>query len=150
MVLTIRAMTGGEGYAQRHLQQSDYYDQNRTVEGRWHGRGAELLGLKGEVTSEDFDAVRQGLDPQTGEFLRQRHGADRFASNGEEQSKARSHCFWRESSTNKLFCHSSYSLSSAPLSVIDLAPSPRSGICLDVEGIQPRAATPLIPNFEQR
>jgi len=89
-VLTIRAMTGGEGYAQRHLQQSDYYDQNRTVEGRWHGRGAELLGLKGEVTSEDFEAVRQGLDPQTGEFLRQRHGADRIASNGEEQSKARS------------------------------------------------------------
>ena len=34
--------------------------------------------------------MRQGLDPQTGEFLRQRHGADRFASNGEEQSKARS------------------------------------------------------------
>ena len=83
-------MTGGEGYAQRHLQQSDYYDQNRTVEGTWHGRGAELLGLKGEVTSEDFEAVSQGLDPQTGEFLRQRHGADRIASNGEEQSKARS------------------------------------------------------------
>jgi len=83
-------MTGGEGYAQRHLQQSDYYDQNRTVEGKWHGRGAELLGLKGEVTSEDFEAVRQGLDAQTGEFLRQRHGADRIASNGEEQSKARS------------------------------------------------------------
>ena len=83
-------MTGGEGYAQRHLQQSDYYDQNRTVEGKWQGRGAELLGLKGEVTSEDFEAVRQGLDPQTGEFLRQRHGADRIASNGEEQSKARS------------------------------------------------------------
>src|SRR5450631_637654 len=83
-------MTGGEGYAQRHLQQSDYYDQNRAVEGQWHGRGAELLGLKGGVASEDFEAVRQGLDPQTGEFLRQRHGADRFASNGEEQSKARS------------------------------------------------------------
>ena len=83
-------MTSGEGYAQRHLRQSDYYDQNRTVEGRWCGRGAELLGLKGEVTSEDFEAVRQGLDPQTGEFLRQRHSADRIASNGAEQSKARS------------------------------------------------------------
>ena len=89
-MLTIRAMTGGEGYAQRHLQQSDYYDQNRTVEGKWHGRGTELVGLKGEVTSEDFEAVGQGLDAQTGEFLRQRHGADRIASNGEEQSKARS------------------------------------------------------------
>jgi len=83
-------MTGGEGYAKRHLQQSDYYEQNRTVEGQWHGRGAELLGLRGAVASEDFEAVRQGLDPQTGEFLRQRHGADRIASNGEEQSKARS------------------------------------------------------------
>ena len=30
-MLTIRAMTGGNGYAQRHLQQSDYYDQQRTV-----------------------------------------------------------------------------------------------------------------------
>ena len=89
-MLTIRAMTGGKGYSQRHLQQSDYYDQNRTVEGKWHGRGAELLGLKAEVTSEDFEAVRQGLDPRTGEFLRQRHGADRIASNGAEQSKARS------------------------------------------------------------
>jgi conjugative relaxase-like TrwC/TraI family protein len=89
-MLTIRAMTGGEGYAQRHLQQSDYYDENRTVEGQWHGRGAELLGLRGEVTSEDFEAVRQGLDPQTGEFLRQRHSADRIASDGVEQSKARS------------------------------------------------------------
>jgi len=89
-VLTIRAMTSGAGYAQRHLRQSDYYDQNRTVEGRWCGRVAELLGLAGEVTSEDFDAVRQGLDPRTGEFLRQRHSADRIASNGEEQSKARS------------------------------------------------------------
>jgi hypothetical protein len=39
-------MTGGEGYAQRHLQQSDYYDQNRTLEGRWLGRAAELLVSK--------------------------------------------------------------------------------------------------------
>ena len=83
-------MTGGEGYAQRHLQQSDYYDQNRNVEGHWQGRGAELLGLKGEVTSQDFEAVRQGLDPRTGEFLRQRNSADRIASDGAEQSKARS------------------------------------------------------------
>ncbi len=89
-MLTIRAMTSGEGYAQRHLQQSDYFDQNRTVEGQWHGRGAELLGLKGEVMSDDFEAVRQGLDPRTTEFLRQRHSADRIASDGVEQSKARS------------------------------------------------------------
>jgi len=83
-------MAGGEGYAQRHLHQSDYYDQKRTVEGQWHGRGAELLGLSGRVSSEDFESLRQGLDPETGEFLRQRQGSDRVSADGAEQSKARS------------------------------------------------------------
>jgi len=49
-VLTIRAMTGGAGYAQQHLQHSDYYDEQRRVRGEWQGRGAELLGLRGKVT----------------------------------------------------------------------------------------------------
>jgi conjugative relaxase-like TrwC/TraI family protein len=31
------------------------------------------------VQTEDFEAVRQGLAPRTGEFLRQRHSADRIA-----------------------------------------------------------------------
>jgi hypothetical protein len=34
-----------------------------SAEGRWCGRGAELLGLEAEVTSEDFEALRQGPDP---------------------------------------------------------------------------------------
>jgi hypothetical protein len=51
-MLTIRAMTGGAGYAQKHLEHSDYFDQNRTVQGEWLGRGAELLGLKGTVGLE--------------------------------------------------------------------------------------------------
>ena len=89
-MLTIRAMTGGAGYAQRHLEHSDYFDQNRTVQGEWHGRGAELLGLNGTVTHEQFEAVREGLHPETGEFLRPRHSADRIATNGEVESKARS------------------------------------------------------------
>ena len=64
-MLTIRAMTGGAGYAQRHLEHSDYYDEQHRVRGEWHGRGAELLGLKGEVTRDQFEAVRQGLHPET-------------------------------------------------------------------------------------
>ena len=72
------------------FNKSDYYDQNRTVEGQCLGRGAELLGLRGDVGSKDFEAVRQGFDPQAEEFLRQRHSADRIDSNGEEQSKAHS------------------------------------------------------------
>jgi conjugative relaxase-like TrwC/TraI family protein len=83
-------MTGGAGYAQRHLEHSDYYDEHRRVQGEWHGQGAELLGLRGEVTREQFEAVREGLHPETGEFLRPRHSADRIDANGSEQSKGRS------------------------------------------------------------
>ena len=83
-------MTGGAGYAQRHLEHSDYYDEQRRVQGEWHGRGAELLGLRGNVSREQFEAVREGLHPETGEFLRPRHSADRVNGNGYEQSKARS------------------------------------------------------------
>ena len=89
-MLTIRAMTGGAGYAQRHLEHSDYYDEHRRVQGEWNGHGAELLGLRGNVTREQFEAIREGCHPETGEFLRPRHGADRTNSDGSGQSKARS------------------------------------------------------------
>ena len=89
-MLTIRAMSGGVGYAARHLEHSDYYDEQRRIQGEWHGRAAELLGLRGEVTREQFEAIREGLHPETGEFLRQRHSADRIGEDGAEQSKARS------------------------------------------------------------
>jgi len=83
-------MTGGVGYAQRHLEHSDYYDEHRKVLGEWHGHGAQLLGLCDEITREQFEAVREGLHPDTGEFLRPRHSADRIAEDGSEQSKGRS------------------------------------------------------------
>jgi len=83
-------MTGGAGYAERHLEHSDYYDEHRRVQGEWHGQGAELLGLRGEVTREQFEAIREGLHPESGEFLRPRHSADRTYANGSEQSKGRS------------------------------------------------------------
>ena len=70
-------MTGGAGYAQRHLEHSDYYDEHRKVQGEWLGRGAELLGLRGTVTCEQFEAVREGLHPESGEFLRPRHSSER-------------------------------------------------------------------------
>ena len=83
-------MSGGVGYAQRHLEHSDYYDERRRVQGESHGRGAELLGLRGEVKQEHFEAIREGLNPETGEFLRPRHSADRIGVDGSEQSKGRS------------------------------------------------------------
>jgi conjugative relaxase-like TrwC/TraI family protein len=88
-MLTIRAMSNGQGYSARHLEHSDYYAEGERVIGQWQGRGAELLGLSGDVKSDQFEAVRQGIDPQTGEFLRQRQSADRVAADGTTQSHGR-------------------------------------------------------------
>src|SRR5436309_4796022 len=88
-MLTIRAMSDGKGYSSRHLEHSDYYAEGERVVGHWMGRGAELLGLGGEVKSDDFEALRQGLDPETGKFLRQRKSADRVASDGTTRSHGR-------------------------------------------------------------
>jgi conjugative relaxase-like TrwC/TraI family protein len=88
-MLTIRAMSNAQGYSARHLEHNDYYAEGVRVVGQWQGRGADLLGLSGEVTSAQFEAIRQGLDPQTGEFLRQRQSADRVAADGSTQSRGR-------------------------------------------------------------
>ncbi len=88
-MLTIRAMSDGAGYSARHLEHSDYYAEGERVRGQWQGRGAEMLGLAGEVQSEQFEGLRQGIDPQSGEFLRQRHSADRTAADGTTQSRGR-------------------------------------------------------------
>jgi conjugative relaxase-like TrwC/TraI family protein len=82
-------MADGKGYSARHLAHSDYYAEGEKVIGRWQGRGAEVLGLSGEVLTEDFEALRQGLDPGTNEFLRQRHSADRMNFAGEVESRGR-------------------------------------------------------------
>jgi conjugative relaxase-like TrwC/TraI family protein len=88
-MLTIKAMAGGETYAAHHLSNNDYYSVGETVTGQWVGRGAQLLKLEGAVTMDQFDAIRQSIDPSTGEFLRQRQGADRFNEEGKRTSTAR-------------------------------------------------------------
>ncbi len=88
-MLTIRAMSDGKGYSSRHLEHGDYYAEGERVLGCWQGRGAELLGLVGEIKPEDFESLREGLDPRTGEFLRQRKSADRVMPDGTIQSHGR-------------------------------------------------------------
>jgi conjugative relaxase-like TrwC/TraI family protein len=88
-VLTIRAMSDGKGYSSKHLEHNDYYAEGEHVVGHWQGKGAELLGLRDAVKFEDFEALRQGMDPTTGEFFRQRQSADRISINGAVQSRGR-------------------------------------------------------------
>ncbi len=82
-------MAGGENYARNHLSNNDYYAVGETVKGQWMGHGAELLGLQGEVTMEQFDAIRQGNDPKTGEYLRLRQNVDRYDKDGHRVAIAR-------------------------------------------------------------
>jgi len=82
-------MSDGAGYSSRHLEHNDYYAENERVVGHWFGRGAVMLGLDGAVNHEDFEALRQGVHPESGIFLRQRHSADRIAKDGSVQSRGR-------------------------------------------------------------
>ena len=88
-MLTIKAMTGGDTYAAHHLSNNDYYSAGETVQGQWVGRGAEMLGLKGEVDLNDFEAIRKGIHPETGQSLRPRQSADRHNAQGEQIATAR-------------------------------------------------------------
>ena len=60
---------GGGTYLKNHLAENDYYAEGEKVTGRWIGRGAELLGLEGDVNGDQFEALRENLHPETGERL---------------------------------------------------------------------------------
>ena len=89
-MLTIRAMSDGKGYSARHLEHNDYYAEGERVVGEWFGRGADMLGLDGAVTAEQFEAMRQGRDPRSREFLRARRSADRESADGSTIAQGRS------------------------------------------------------------
>jgi conjugative relaxase-like TrwC/TraI family protein len=61
-----------ESYFDEHLSQNDYYAAGEIRPGQWIGEGAERLGLKSEVTREQFHALCENHNPETGERLTQR------------------------------------------------------------------------------
>ncbi|MGD0253638.1 MAG: relaxase domain-containing protein, partial [Verrucomicrobiota bacterium] len=58
-----------ESYFDEHLSQNDYYAAGEIRPGQWIGMGAERLGLKSEVTREQFHALCENQNPETGELL---------------------------------------------------------------------------------
>jgi conjugative relaxase-like TrwC/TraI family protein len=70
-VTTLKGVGAGRYYTE-HLP--SYYLNGDEPPGRWWGRGADRLGLQGEMDSEAFLAVMAGLDPMTGRHLGRRFG----------------------------------------------------------------------------
>jgi conjugative relaxase-like TrwC/TraI family protein len=70
--------TEAKDYYTRQLAPSDYYTRDMAeMPGQWHGMGAELLGLKGEVRQKDFFALCDNQHPETGDNLTRNTQANR-------------------------------------------------------------------------
>ncbi|MGH7170120.1 MAG: MobF family relaxase, partial [Gemmataceae bacterium] len=69
MITMSKSAAAAQKYFSEHLGQSDYLSQDGARPGLWFGKGAERLGLKGEVAAQDFIALAGNRDPKTGERL---------------------------------------------------------------------------------
>ena len=58
--------------AKRYFRSSDYFVDGQERAGLWRGEGAKMLGLTGEITRAQWDAICDHLNPSTGEKLNQR------------------------------------------------------------------------------
>ena len=68
-MFTSAKIRNGSTYFANHLTANDYYAQGERVTGQWLGKGAEALGLSGEVRPEAFEALRANLRPDASERL---------------------------------------------------------------------------------
>ena len=71
-VVAQKNLGDAESYFDEHLSQNDYYAAGEIRPGQWIGVGAERLGLKREATREQFHALCENQNPETGERLTQR------------------------------------------------------------------------------
>jgi conjugative relaxase-like TrwC/TraI family protein len=60
-----------------HSERADYYAGSPEKPGIWHGKGAQLLGLKGVVLDSDFAALCDNQNPHTKQQLTKRQNKQR-------------------------------------------------------------------------
>lgn len=73
-MLSVSAMSGGQGAYYTGLAREDYYLEGGEPPGLWQGKGAQVLGLDGQVDKEIFAALFSGMD-QKGTALVQNAGS---------------------------------------------------------------------------
>lgn len=56
-------------YYKNEYKKGDYFSEEGSIAGVWAGKGAEKLGLKGQVKEKDFVNLAEGKDPRTEEQL---------------------------------------------------------------------------------
>jgi len=75
--------SAAKDYFAASLSQGDYYvrDGSGEVEivGHWHGKLSKQLGLDGNITQEQFNALADNVNPMTGEPLTARNTTNRIA-----------------------------------------------------------------------
>lgn len=74
----VKNATQAKDYYTQHLAPGDYYRKDAAeMKGLWHGRGAAMLHLSGEVAPDDFLKLCDNVNPATGEQLTARMKNDR-------------------------------------------------------------------------
>lgn len=72
-----KSAEGAVKYFDEGLSKSDYYAEKGEITGKWQGKFAERLGLSGEVTRDEFEALAYNKNPVTGEQLTARNSENR-------------------------------------------------------------------------
>ncbi len=78
-VIVNSSSAGAKSYYSQGLSKEDYYTKENSQEiiGLWGGKGATLLGLKSNVTKEEFASLCDNINPATGEQLTARNTENR-------------------------------------------------------------------------
>ena len=63
--------------AAKYFKHADYYSEGQELVGVWRGKGAERLGLAGEIAEKDWAELCDNRDPASGEQLTSRQKANR-------------------------------------------------------------------------
>src|SRR4051812_5336425 len=79
-MLRMHTATSAEG-VKKYFAASDYYAQGLETIGRWGGKLAAMMGLRGTVDQVSFERLCDNLDPRTGQRLTLRTNGERRVGN---------------------------------------------------------------------